>query len=183
MKFAYLKATQGAKYIDPSFEEYRDGAKSVGLKYGAYHTVSFCDTADDQAAHIKSVIGTIQGMLPIALDVEIYSKEQYASNIPFLLLTQGLCAKKLGVEGQRKLVESLASLIKTQTGVAPLVYATKYFVENVLADDAEHFALWRPQYGVAAGPPPRPWIMWQYSQNGRVDGIGEGVNLDVVGAP
>lgn len=67
-----IKATEGADFVDPRFEENRKGAEAAGLRVGFYH---FADPAGSspqaQADHHAKVIGTYRRReLRSALDLE-----------------------------------------------------------------------------------------------------------------
>jgi GH25 family lysozyme M1 (1,4-beta-N-acetylmuramidase) len=42
IRFAYLRATQGAGQTDRTFNSYREQAAKSGILIGAYHVLSFC---------------------------------------------------------------------------------------------------------------------------------------------
>jgi lysozyme len=68
---AYLKATEGADYIDPTFEQNCRAAERAGIRVGAYHFFTICRGGLEQAEHVIAVVPDRQSMLPVALDLEL----------------------------------------------------------------------------------------------------------------
>ena len=60
IRFAYLKATQGANYYDDQFDNYLHGIRTLlpakRIEVGAYHFLSADGSAQDQAENFTSVI-------------------------------------------------------------------------------------------------------------------------------
>src|SRR6202012_421887 len=70
LRFAYMKATQGANYTDKTFAGNWSRAREAGFVTGAYHVFSFCDSADQQFALLNRVIPKDAAALPIAIDIQ-----------------------------------------------------------------------------------------------------------------
>lgn len=70
--FAFVKATEGASYVSPTFREQRDGAKAAGLLVGAYHFARWeRDDPEAQAEHFARTIGTCGLSLEGAVTSEV----------------------------------------------------------------------------------------------------------------
>src|SRR3954471_21897306 len=67
--FAYVKATDGETYVDPTFEQSWTGAASAGLLRGAYHFFRAEDSPQAQAEFFWRIVGG-NGDLPLVIDVE-----------------------------------------------------------------------------------------------------------------
>src|SRR3954449_12937619 len=67
--FAYVKATDGQTYVDPTFEQNWTGAASAGLLRGAYHFFRAEDSPQAQAEFFWQTVGG-NGDLPLVIDVE-----------------------------------------------------------------------------------------------------------------
>ncbi|HEY8872847.1 MAG TPA: glycoside hydrolase family 25 protein [Stellaceae bacterium] len=65
---AFIKATQGAAFVDPAFERNRDGAVKAGVLAVPYHFIDTAD-ADDQADHFLDVTDLGAGQ-PAMIDWE-----------------------------------------------------------------------------------------------------------------
>lgn len=68
-RFAYLKATQGASFVDPKLEENVYGCVSVGLPFGLYH-VFLANTGCAQISNWTKARQKWQPDLPSWLDIE-----------------------------------------------------------------------------------------------------------------
>ncbi|HUH84280.1 MAG TPA: GH25 family lysozyme [Stellaceae bacterium] len=53
--FVYVKATEGAYFVDPRFAANWQGARRVGLPVGAYHFFNLCRPGRDQARNFLAV--------------------------------------------------------------------------------------------------------------------------------
>lgn len=71
-QFAFVKATQGGKYVPRGFSAYFDRVKHSGLVPGLYHFLEAGTSAKVQAAHFLRHIGNPEGKL-IAVDFERYA--------------------------------------------------------------------------------------------------------------
>src|SRR6266576_5479002 len=63
------KATQGIRYIDPTYAERRKTAEGEGLMWGAYHFGVGEKSGRDQAEHFLETVGDTSEVL-LALDIE-----------------------------------------------------------------------------------------------------------------
>src|SRR3954453_3275956 len=68
--FAYIKATEGADYVDRRFSINWRAAHAVGIRRGAYHFFTLCRSGRDQAAHFLSHVPAEAAALPPAVDLE-----------------------------------------------------------------------------------------------------------------
>jgi lysozyme len=173
IKFAYLKSTQGATIVDARFASNWDESSRAGIPRGAYHTFSYCDPVADQAALIIRTVPSAADSLPIAIDIE-----------PSLNPRENSCRTELGVEGLNSRVMALAALLHAHFGQKPLVYALEPMANTLhVAGGDQIFSLWVPRIGLAKGPPPEPWSIWQYSNNVRLVGVQVPVDMDVLSIP
>ena len=70
VEFVYARATEGLGFIDGSYRSFHDGAKLVGIPFGAYHFFSFRDTGISQAYDFLTTINGYQGQLLPMVDIE-----------------------------------------------------------------------------------------------------------------
>lgn len=161
--FVYLKATEGEKFVDPTFAANWNEAQGVGLLVGAYH---FFDPAQDaglQAEHFCAVLDKVEGKrLPPVLDLEKTSGVSQA-----LLLLK---------------VQKWMDIVEQHTGQKPVLYTyTSFATSNRLAKRFSGYPLWIAQYGNLTAPKlcgwPK-WTFWQYRSSGKVPGIVGHVDLD-----
>ncbi len=70
VRFAYIKATEGAHYRDPRFAGNWRRSRDAGIPRGAYHFFSMCKPGAEQAANFIAAIPAGGQSLPHALDAE-----------------------------------------------------------------------------------------------------------------
>ena len=70
VKFVYLKATEGVRYVDPKYKEYSQEAKSRKILVGAYHFMRPNLSGQSQFEHFKAVVGRRTDLIP-TLDIEV----------------------------------------------------------------------------------------------------------------
>ncbi|MCW2500549.1 MAG: glycoside hydrolase family 25, partial [Frankiales bacterium] len=165
--FAFLKATGGSDRVDPWFAREWAAAGRAGMVRGAYHYADPSGSADAQAAHVVSVVGSTRerGNLGIVLDLES---------------TGGLAPRQLVAWAH-----AFLSGVERRTGRVPIVYSYPYFWQTAMGGDRSFgaYPLWLARYADTA-PDPLPgwsrWTFWQRSSTGRVPGIPGTVDLDVM---
>ena len=159
--FAYVKASEGQTFVDPKYDAHVAGAKSVGIRTGAYHFARPDTDASDpeqdaraEADFFLSLAAPRSGDLLPALDLE----------------TAGLPAAQM-VAWTKAWLDRVRKVI----GVRPLVYTYPYFWEQLGGTTAfRNYPLWIANYGVSEPMLPGSWRrywIWQYSASGTVDGI------------
>src|SRR5262245_14980189 len=70
VRFAYIKASEGASFVDPRFSaNWRDAARA-GVRRGAYHRFTLCRSPAAQAANFMRIVPRAGDAMPPAVDVE-----------------------------------------------------------------------------------------------------------------
>jgi lysozyme len=139
------KATQGVKYIDPTYQPHSIAALSVNLLWGAYHFGTDSDGVD-QAQHFLDVVRPDNQTLMV-LDFE--SNPQGPS---------------MSLEEARSFVTHIHDV----TGIWPGLYSGHY-IKQLLGTASDPILancwFWLAQYGPTAVVPPNwnTWTMWQYT--------------------
>ncbi len=161
IQFAFLKATQGINHPDARFTENRDAVEKLGLTYGAYHFFDPTQDATQQAMVYLKRISTSQSILPPVLDVEI---------------TAGVDSKTL-----QQGVKTWLQHVQKETKCQPVIYASPAFWNTHLGKDLNDYRLWLADYASSPRLPTgiESWLFWQYSESGKVSGIGGEVDSDV----
>lgn len=162
--YAYAKATDGITYTDPNFAANWQNMQAAGVLRGAYH---FYETGDDpvaQAQHFIDTLGRLSSddLAPV-VDIEAlngsYGGNSVAANLQTWLDT-----------------------VASACGRRPMIYTNPGFWNHYVAADFSAYPLWVADYGVRAPQIPTgwtEWTLWQYSQQGSVDGVAGYVDLDV----
>jgi lysozyme len=159
--FAFLKATDGQDYVDPTFTENWEGAKAAGLLRGAYHFFRAEDDPAVQAAWFWKTVGG-DGDLPLVVDVET-TMEQSASTV---------------VANLTRFLDDL----QQASGRQPMIYTAPGFWQQLGTSAFGAYPLWVAEYGASQPTLPSGWTLWdfwQHSETGQVPGITGAVDLDV----
>lgn len=167
--FALIKATQGDRHVDPKVLENLENCRKMGIVPGVYHFYCHDRKAEDQAANFIRNLSQQPGDLVPAIDVE--TQTDGAGEIT----SQADVVRRL-----RVMVEAVREAI----GRAPMIYTYPFAWQEVTGNSQE-FArecpLWIASYRV--GPPKlvRGWTdyaVWQYTAEGKVNGINGFVDRD-----
>lgn len=169
VEFAFVKATEGASYVDSRFLENWEGSRAAGVPTGAYHFFSYTESGAEQAAHYIKTVGELSGRLIPAVDLELSTAEK--TNPP---------EKDTVVRSLRVFVAA----IEEKYGVKPMIYATKEYFNKYLKDDFSEYPRWVrsvfwPVY-LEAG---EDWAVWQYDDHAKLEGYAgeeEFIDMDVV---
>lgn len=158
ISFAFAKATEGDRYVDPRFHYNWREMKKAGLVRGAYHFLDPMTDGVTQAGHFLHVVDDLEpgDFLP-AVDVE---RMKRASN-----------------RDLNKVLDDFVGEIRRRTGLDCIIYVSPAFWNDHLRSVQSGMRsqpLWVAEYGVDA---PRsleglePWTIWQYTRTGRLSGI------------
>jgi lysozyme len=164
IRFVYMKGTEGKDYIDPNFRSNWARAKASGMAYGAYHFMTWCSTAAEQARWFVKNIPADPSALPPVLDLEWNNHSS--------------CKNKWGKDDVLEKVRLMLEVMERHTGKLPIIYTDIAFHRDILA--GEHFdnAFWLRS--TAAEPQERyhnrRWTFWQWTQTGTVKGINHEVD-------
>ncbi len=150
--FAFIKATEGVNNEDRCFKRNWKQAKEAGVVCGAYHFFIATKSGKTQAENFIESVELRPGDLPPVLDVE---------------QTYGVTNQKL-----RQRVKEWLVTVENYYGVKPILYTNVDFYEQHLRDSFDVYPLWAAHYLQKEKPRIyRPWHFWQYSEDGRVNGI------------
>ena len=164
--FAYIKASEGADFVDPEFAANWRGARAAGVPRGAYHFFTLCTPVKPQIDNFVATVYEV-GELPPAIDLEL----------------GGNCANPPATADVQLLLNELVPTVVKRLGEPAIFYTTYEFREAYLCPTCVHGTMpllwirdvfWRP-----ALPANEPWVFWQHHNRGHVDGITGPVDLDV----
>jgi lysozyme len=168
VEFVFIKATEGATYLDKAFARNISGARKVAIPCGAYHYYQPNVSVATQIENFVRTVGRLQkGDLPPVLDVENPA------------LWRGTERDK-----RVELIVQWLQGVETELGVTPFLYLSASFPGDVLSnrEQLSKYPLWVANYTNAFQPqvpsPWRTWTFWQHSDAGAVDGIIGPVDLD-----
>jgi lysozyme len=194
IRFAFIKATQAANFVDERFTSHWTGAKQAGILRGAYH---FIDPRVDgrlQAEHFLRTVKMEPGDLPPVLDLE--DLPAATTTIPKAAAgrksgqkaAKAAAANALAANSQMiACAEVWLRTVEQNTGRKPIIYSGPSFLSSRMTDAkgavpswASKYMLWIANYlNHPVGDNDLPlqpkgwanWTIWQYSEAGMVDGI------------
>lgn len=162
ISFAFVKASEGQTFVDPKYQAHVAGARSVGIRTGAYHfarpDTDSSDPRADARAEADFFLSLAQprsGDLLPALDLE----------------TPGLPPDRM-IAWARAFLDR----VRRETGARPFLYTYPSFWEEQLGGTTafRNYPLWIANYEVSEPQLPGGWrryTVWQYTASGAVDGI------------
>jgi lysozyme len=151
--FAYIKATKGSSHVDPYFAQNIRGALAAGLRAGAYHFFSFDSAGLAQAENFIAAAPAIDGMLPPAIDLELYGAYKLDP--------------KPADEVWSELQDTLDAL-EAAYGKRPVIYVTGRAYDLYMSGRDVPYDIWIRS--VFFAPRAEDWVLWQYSDKGKLDG-------------
>ena len=152
VSFVFIKATEGEKLCDDSFEKNFSNAKESGLIRGAYHF--FVPGADPrrQADFFLRVVHLEPGDLPPVLDIE------KQGNLTPLQLQHDI---KVWLDE-----------VEAAYGVKPILYTGyKFKLDYLNSPEFDAYPYWIAHYYVEQLKYQGRWAFWQHTDCGRVSGI------------
>jgi len=162
--FVFMKATEGKDYLDPNFRRNWAAARDAGMPRGAYHFMTWCSLASEQAQWFIANVPNDPDALPPVLDLEWNNHSS--------------CKVKPSRADALEKIRVMLAAMEAHTGKLPIIYTDMNFHRDVL--DGEFFpnAFWLRS--TAAEPHERyrnrTWTFWQWTQTGVVPGIREEVD-------
>lgn len=159
--FVYIKATEGATYVDPMYLQNIKGAKARNIQVGAYHYFRTTSSVQKQFENYKKNV-----------------KKNDIDLIPMVDVEE--CKKWSAIQFQDSLMRFI-QLVKSHYGKAPMIYSVNTFYNKYCAPRFNNYHLMIARYGNE-----EPFIkgkgtytIWQKSQTGKLSGIPKKVDIDV----
>ncbi len=171
VRFAMLRAGYGKGNIDKRFLRNAAECARIDMPFGVYwfsYAVNE-EEAAREAAHCLKVVEPYQIAGPVAYDFEYDSVKEATRRS--VTVTKALASKLA-----RTFLDAVGRAGYGAVNYANPDYLNKYF------DGSVGYPLWLAQWPStvpALDEPPRECLIWQYSAEGRVPGIGGPVDLDV----
>jgi lysozyme len=159
--FAYIKATEGADFVDERFPENWSASAEAGLRRGAYHFFTLCSPGAAQAHHFLEVVPPDPDALPPAVDLEL------AQN----------CSERPEPGALRRELEAYLAVVEAATGRQVVLYIGDDVEDRYAIRDELQRPLWLPRFLFR---PSGDWLIWQTSAFAHVDGVEGRVDLDVM---
>jgi lysozyme len=162
IEFVYIKATEGATFVDKSYQDNFNGANNNNMLVGAYHYFRTTSTIEEQFENfINNVDKTKQDLIPL-IDVE---EKKNWNNALF-----------------HKNLQAFLNLVEAHFGKKPMIYTVNSFYNLHLSGKYKSYYFLIGRYG--KNPPnmrdKSNWTIWQFSETGSVNGITKPVDINVL---
>lgn len=165
LSFAMIKATQGTTFVDPMARTNLTACRAAGIVPGMYHFYRHdVDPAAQAAFFLHNTGPVLPGDLPPAVDVEEPTDGAGPVNYSQAEVVQRV----------RIFVQAVQAVI----GRAPMIYTYPAAWQSLTGNSTAFAAtnpLWIASYGKPTPQLPGGWkdyMLWQYTDNGTVSGIG-----------
>lgn len=158
IRFAFLKATDGARIIDSQLVNNVKGATDNGIPFGLYHF--YRNGGPTECDRFLEILNKYPSQLPPVLDLEVRPLPGAASSF---------------------IHDALAVLGAIGKYAHPMVYTSPFFAATYLNLVFTQYPLWVAEYTSAAEPTLSQWAgwdFWQWSGVGRLPGVSDQVDLD-----
>ena len=162
--FVYLVATAGAGGRDEGFEGNWEALPDAGLRRGAIHLYSLCESGRSQADAFNTVVPRADDALPAVVDVDLRDD----------------CTARPDHDALVSELRAFVDTVETHTGKPVMLRLSRAVERRYGVSQALARPIWALGNFVAPGYPARPWRMWRASDMRHVDGMEGPVNWDVV---
>lgn len=159
IKFVYIKATEGSTYTSPHFEFNIENARKHGLKVGSYHFLRTTSSLKSQFENFKkSARRDEQDLLPL-IDFE----------------NKGSWTHKQIIDS----LEAFAGMIREHYHCEPMIYTMTSFFNSYLSPYFNKYPIFIARYSTSLPQLSNgaQYLLWQYTDQGRVDGIDHAVDM------
>jgi lysozyme len=161
ISFAYIKATEGADFVDNRFAENWRGADAAGLLRGTYHFFTLCTAGERQAQNFLQVVPDDRDALPPAVDLELAGNCRARP-------AQAIVERELNV---------FLELVERATGQTAILYVGDDFEDMYRVRVSFGRPLWHRRF--LRRPNVEGWVIWQVSGFAEVNGVRGRVDLNI----
>lgn len=159
LQFVFIKASEGMDYQDSYFKRNWDEANHYGMLRGAYHYFKTTSSGLAQAQNFNGIVPVEKGSLPPVVDVEEegWDEEQF-----------------------RRELKTFLDELEARYKQKPIIYVVYPLYDKYIKNEFIDYPIWirdviKPP-GLSDG---QAWSFWQYSNRGRIKGIGTFVDINV----
>jgi lysozyme len=166
VRFVYLKASEGADWVDPLFVSNIAAAPPRGIALGAYHYFTLCAPGGAQAANFLRAVSAVRALsLPPAVDLEFV----------------GNCAARPPRARFIRELTVFAAAVRARARSDLVLYVSRPFFERYISNTPFAAApLWvRNLPGETAFARGRRVIIRQFASQARVQGVAGPVDVDL----
>ena len=167
VRAGYRGTTEGGLFVDELYEYNLSAAHEAGIDCGVYFFSQAIteEEAREEAEYVLSLLDGVYLEYPVAFDYE-----QNAAGIESRIAG-------ISPEEATRIAQAFCSVIE-EGGYDAMVYGNAYDLDYFDMDALSEYSLWYAEYGT---PPAsrRPFMLWQYSNEGWVYGIDTAVDLNL----
>ncbi|MCR5134385.1 MAG: glycosyl hydrolase family 25 [Clostridiales bacterium] len=166
VQFAFIKATEGNAWVDQRFSQnWENASRCEGLRYGAYHFMSFRTSGKEQAANFISTVPKDKHALPPVVDIELY--QEFIDSPP-------------SQEHFEETLDPILEALEKEYGKTPILYTTAYVYDRYILGRYDN-PIWIADHSLPRTlPDGTPWMFCQYTYEGQLDGYdGEEPYIDL----
>lgn len=164
LDFVIVRASAGSDHKDRKFDYNWSKLKKYNVMRGAYHYYRPNENSTEQAELFTKTVVLEKGDIAPILDIEKYSNVQSVSS-----LKNGLV--------------NWLNIVEEYYGLEPIIYTYSDFYMRVLKSDKRFskYPVWIAHYSSEENPRKLPsgWLIWQFCENGRIEGIDAHVDINV----
>lgn len=160
--FVFVKATEGITRQDPKFGRNWKELERTGLRRGAYHFFYPSRNSAAQAGNFIRTVKMRKGDLPPVVDIE-HSNGKSRKHI-------------------RNSLSDYIKRIENHYKIKPIIYTNHSFYKDYLEGNFNDNPIWISYYTNKKdflAECDYPWLIWQHSESGKVDGIRGKVDFNV----
>jgi lysozyme len=187
LSFVYLKASQGTRYRDPTFEYHWRTLAQHNIARGAYHFMSAdedpIEQADNFVDKLEASGAALPTDLPPCLDLESDLRKDRAKRWLVSLETGQIRDFWSDQEPDEILQKVLKWLkrVEERTGRVPVIYTSRGWWNDRIKDEKKfaqfaRYPIWIANYPGSGSPlnaqPKVPngqtWTLWQFTETGRM---------------
>ena len=162
INFIYIKATEGATYVDKSYQINITQARKRGYLVGSYHYFRTTTSPEKQfEIFVKNVKKDQQDLIPL---VDVEEKKNWDD--------------KTFHKNFKKFLE----LVENHYGKKPLIYTVNSFYNHNLSGKYKDCKFLIGRYGKNSPnmKDNHDWAIWQFSESGKIAGIPKPVDIDAL---
>ena len=159
LQFVYIKATEGGTYQDPKYQHNLKQARRRGLKVGSYHFMRTTSSVWLQFLNFVSPVPRKKQDLVPVIDVEEcknWTSQQLADS-----------------------VNLMSQLLERVYGQKPIIYTGQNFYNKHLSNRLPQHPLWIACYNNTPPAINEPYMIWQFTQRAKLNGIPTPVDLNL----
>ena len=161
IQFVFIRASMGDDGVDGRFRQNWEGFGKLPVKRGAYHYYRPNENSARQAENFIKTTQLKSGDLIPVLDIEKHSTIQSKDRL------------REGLKNWLKIVEE-------HYRVKPIIYTgDRFFWEVLHKQGFDRYPIWVANYNLIHEPQTDGWLIWQFSEKGKLAGIKEKIDLNI----